>query len=386
MKLIRQFIVTLILSNLLSVHLLNAQSDRPPQFVVFAFDGSKTINFWQDTRDFTLAMRNENVEVPFTYFLSGVVFLKDSQKRLYVGPKHTAGQSDISFGGPQAELISRIDQINAAIKEGHEMGSHANGHFDGQVGRWTESDWMLEFKLFNWLIADVIKNNALPNTVPPLNLNPEKDVVGFRAPYLGVNTGLWATLKNYKYSYDTSRVAEANYWPKKLNNVWNFPLAMLKIVDTNKKTLSMDYNFYVADSGAKPDAANSEVYRSRMKRTYLNYFNSNYRGNRAPLHIGHHFSRWNGGAYHNALKDFAKEVCGKPEVRCVTYKELTKYMESLDAQTIEDFQLGKFERQNSPVLMKDFKDLSTKTKVYSSLELQKLGLQVDPPEAHAEEY
>src|SRR5687768_5317996 len=98
----------LLVASLLTTLGLNAQDlntpARPPQYVVFAFDGSKTINFWKDSREFTKGMREQNIEVPFTYFLSGVVFLKDTQKRLYKGPKHTAGQSDISFGGNETEL------------------------------------------------------------------------------------------------------------------------------------------------------------------------------------------------------------------------------------------------------------------------------------------
>lgn len=382
----RQFFVTLIIGLFFfTSSSLHATSVRPPQFVVFAFDGSKTLSFWQNTRDFTKAMREKNVEVPFTYFLNGVVFLKDTQKKLYTGPKHTAGQSDINFGGTQADLIGRIQHINGALKEGHEMGSHTNGHFDGEIGRWSESDWMLEFKIFNELISNVFVNNSLPNTVDPLSLVPEKDVIGFRAPYLGVNNGLWATLKNYKFAYDTSRVADANYWPKKINSVWNFPLGMVKVADTNKRTISMDYNFYVADTGAKPDPANSEKYRSRMKRSYLNYFNGNYTGNRAPVHIGHHFSLWNGGAYYNALKDFAQEVCGKAEVKCVTYNELTKYMESLDDQTLANYQAGNFDRNNAPVPMASLKELPKESKLYTSEELLKEGIVVDPHEAHNEE-
>lgn len=383
---VKRQILVAILASSFNLHAEELRTPaRPPQFVVFAFDGSKTINFWKDSRAFTQSMKEQNINVPFTYFLSGVVFLKDTKKTLYRGPKHTAGQSDISFGGNEAELTNRIQQVNLAMSEGHEMGSHANGHFDGGTGNWSESDWNLEFKLFNSLIANTFTNNSLPSSVEPLNLNPERDVIGFRAPYLGVTNGLWATLKTYKYAYDTSRVAEPNYWPRKINSVWNFPLAMLRIVDTNKKTLSMDYNFYVADSGGNPDAANSEVYRSRMKRTYLKYFDTNYKGNRAPLHIGHHFSLWNGGAYYNALKDFAKEVCGKPEVKCVTYQELTKYMETLDDATIENYQRGIFNRENAPEEMHVLKSLRTRTKVYSAHEIDKMGIEVDPAHAHTEE-
>ena len=43
-----------------------------------------------------------------------------------------------------------------------------------------------------------------------------------------------------------------------------------------------------------------------MLDTYLDYFNANYTGNRAPLHIGHHFTDYQRGAYREALKTFAR--------------------------------------------------------------------------------
>ncbi len=358
---------------------------RPPQYIALAFDGSKTISAWEQTRSFSKSLRDNNKHLAFSYFLSGVVFLKDTQKRLYTGPKHSAGQSDITFGGDTTELTSRIQQINAAIDEGHEMGSHANGHFHAEEQSWSEDDWMSEFSIFNKLIKNVFVNNGLPDSLERLKLNVEEDVVGFRAPYLETTNGLWPTLREFKYRYDTSRVADANYWPRKVEGgVWNFPLAMLRIVDTNKRTLSMDYNFYVADSNAEPNPSQSEVYRDRMKRTYLKYFESNYNGNRAPLHIGHHFSAWNGAAYWNALKDFASEVCGKPEVKCVTYKELANYMDTLSEATIAAYQRGNFDTSNAPPSMKTQNRIFSEAKVYSSQELKNLGLEVDPPKAHQE--
>lgn len=356
---------------------------RPPQYVAMAFDGSKTISAWQQTRDFSKNLEANGKSAKFTYFLSGVVFLKDTQKRLYTGPHHNAGQSDISFGGDVNELSSRIQQMNKAIHEGHEMGSHANGHFHAEEQRWSEDDWQSEFSIFNALINNVFTNNSLPNTLESLDLNPEEDVVGFRAPYLETTDGLWSTLHDYKYRYDTSEVADANYWPRKLHaGVWNFPLAMLRIVDTNKRTLSMDYNFYVADSNAEPDPANGATYRDRMKRTYLKYFESNYNGNRAPLHIGHHFSAWNDGAYWKALQDFASEVCGKPEVKCVTYSELADYMDTLSESTLAAYQRGDFDLRNAPAGMQKRGRKFSAAKVYSKAEIESLGLSVDPPAAH----
>jgi hypothetical protein len=82
--------------------------------------------------------------------------------------------------------------------------------------------------------------------------------------------------------------------------------------------------------------------------TYRKYFADNYYGNRAPVHIGHHFSKWNGGAYWNAMKTFAKEVCAKPEVKCVTYKELAAFLETRTPDQLKDYKNGAFPKLPRP--------------------------------------
>jgi hypothetical protein len=126
-------------------------------------------------------------------------------------------------------------------------------------------------------------------------------------------------------------------------------LARLRIVGSGKNTLSMDYNFYIADSKgvADPNAANHATYERQMTDTYMQYFQSNYYGNRAPVHIGHHFSKWNGGAYWKAMQTFAKRVCGLPEVKCVTYKALTEF-EVQNESKIADYQAGNFQKMVRP--------------------------------------
>ena len=91
-------------------------------------------------------------------------------------------------------------------------------------------------------------------------------------------------------------------------------LAMLKNRRVGQSTLSMDYNFLVAHFGAGIAPRRSEMAREQMLQTYLHYFKTKYSGNRAPLHIGHHFAGYAGGAYNTALKTFARAVCGLPEV------------------------------------------------------------------------
>jgi hypothetical protein len=60
-------------------------------------------------------------------------------------------------------------------------------------------------------------------------------------------------------------------------------------------------------------------------------------------------------------------------------------MESLDEVTIANYQRGNFNREDAPEKMFDLKNLNYKTKLYTEKELNTLGIEVDPPEAHTEE-
>jgi hypothetical protein len=92
------------------------------------------------------------------------------------------------------------------------------------------------------------------------------------------------------------------------------------------------------------------IMEEEMLQSYQKYFEKNYYGNRAPVHVGHHFSRWNQGAYWRAFKRFAENVCGMPEVRCVTYRELADFMDEADhvPGLRSAFQAGRFEKASAP--------------------------------------
>lgn len=321
-----------------------AKVDRPPQFVLLAFDGSKSLSFWQNSLQFA-----DQNNLHFTYFISGVYFVTDAQKNNYVEPSRGPGKSAIGFGGDVSTLQNRIRYVQAAVEKGHDIASHANAHFDGTT--YTESQWDSENSQFTKLLVNSWKNYGLASQQPQWwdgyfnhTLKNELGMVGFRAPLLGVGKGLWPSLAKNGILYDTSRVDQMSYWPQKINGIWNFPLVGLKIVDTGKKTLSMDYNFYVADSkGVAGPASQYSAYEDRMFRTYLAYFNTNYFGNRAPVHIGHHFSLWNGGAYWNAMQRLAKAVCSKPEVVCGTYKDLLHFVEN-NQDKLSSYKAGDFDK------------------------------------------
>ncbi|MBL6990377.1 MAG: hypothetical protein ISR65_11385 [Bacteriovoracaceae bacterium] len=307
---------------------IGAPSQPLPQYVMLAFDGSKSHNMWNKTLDFSKRMkRDKNLNIKFTYFISGVYFLTRGKRKLYDPPKHRAGASAIGFAKTKESIGQRVNYLNEALMDGHEIASHANGHFDGSS--WSQSDWESEFNYFEDLLFNFDVNNEINNVSLDLD---KSQIIGFRAPLLGVSRGLWPALKQFGFRYDTSKVRGEVYWPEiyPASGAWNFPLASFKIAGTGKRTLSMDYNFYVAQSKAKKERDPSKLrrFQSQMYETYINYFKKNYNGKRAPIHIGHHFSLWNNGIYWRAMKDFAVAVCGLPQVRCATYKELADYMDN----------------------------------------------------------
>jgi hypothetical protein len=118
-------------------------------------------------------------------------------------------------------------------------------------------------------------------------------------------------------------------------------------------TLSMDYNFLVAQSLGLDVSTRRARDRDEMLETYLAYFKTNYFGNRAPLHIGHHFTAYHGGAYHEALMTFIERVCGLPEVQCVTYGKLADFMDGLSPETRAAYQKGDFPHASQPLVLQD---------------------------------
>ena len=320
--------------------------DRPPQFVVMAFDNCTELDRWQEWSDFTAEMNRDGPRVHFTFFVSGVNFIANANRSLYTGPQQRPGASMINFGGSADDVRKRVEYINDLHKRGHEIASHAVGHFNG--GRWSASDWVREFRAFDDAMHNVAQNNNLPGSVGFALKATE--VTGFRAPYLAHSPGLYATLKERGYRYDTSGNSDATEWPQKVDGVWRFNLARLKVSGIGRPTLSMDYNLFMSQSRAVEDPSRAEQFRQQALQTYLDYFKTNYTGNRAPLHIGHHFFDYQRGAYRRALIAFARTVCGLPEVRCVSYAKLADFMDRLQPDTIAAYRKGDFPRAGAPLL------------------------------------
>src|SRR3954449_3406 len=72
---------------------------RPPQFLVISFDGSGGVRLWPYWR--SVARR---AGARFTFFVSGVYLLPETQSRRYHPPRHSPGVSDIWFARPDLGL------------------------------------------------------------------------------------------------------------------------------------------------------------------------------------------------------------------------------------------------------------------------------------------
>jgi hypothetical protein len=284
---------------------------RPPQFVVVSFDGAGGTQLWPYWR--TVARR---VHAHFTFFLSGVYLLDWPHHDAYAPPRHARGRSDIGFASSPQVIRGTIAQLAAAYREGHEIGTHYNGHFcapyGGNVGEWTASDWRRELVQFDALVF-AAHGDALP-------FGPD-EVVGGRTPCLqGDFRALYPVLASRAFRYDASQVAPLGSWPRREDGIWSVPLLEIPFVGHTFKVVSMDYNFFANQVGVADPGR--ETYLS-LRRA----FRISYRGNRAPLSIGNHFETWNNWAYDHALARFLLETCGLSQVRCVSMRELVDWLD-----------------------------------------------------------
>ena len=258
--------------------------DRPPQFVAIAFDNCTELFRWKELSEFSARMNAKGETIHFTFFVSGVNFLASGKRALYQGPHQPRGHSMIPFSSGAEEVAERVKYINEMRDTGHEIASHAVGHFDGK--HWSSADWAQEFKSYGELLDHVAGNNDLSASAG--FAFPASSIVGFRAPYLSTSAGLYPALKAAGFRYDTSETMLPNLWPEKKGGLWRFNLAEIRLHRSRKMTLSMDYNFLVVQSLGLDQSARRKQDRDEMLETYLDYFKANYFGNRAPLQIGHH--------------------------------------------------------------------------------------------------
>ncbi|HEY6151749.1 MAG TPA: hypothetical protein VIW19_14600 [Gaiellaceae bacterium] len=292
---------------------------RRPQFVVVSFDGSGGIRLWPYWR--SVARR---AHAHFTFFVSGVYLLPEEQRLRYHAPQHAAGESDIWFARPDlglsaAQVVRRtLREIAGAYREGHEIGTHFNGHFcepyQGNVDEWTAADWSRELdEFFGFMFR---KPGALPFGAD--------EIVGERTPCLqGRLPALYRVLARRGFRYDASALAPLGSWPRRRLGIWSVPLLEVPFPGHTFPVVAMDYNLYANQTGAPAPQVERETYL-----TLRGAFRRSYRGNRAPFIFGMHFETWNHWAYDRAMTRFLLETCRLRDVRCVSYRELVDWLDA----------------------------------------------------------
>ncbi len=297
------------------------QPVRPKQAVIISFDSARDISQWKRSR--ALA---ERTGAHFTYFLSCVFLLTKDTRGAYAGPHKAAGKSNIGFAASKDEVAERLEQIRLASAEGHEIGSHACGHFDGKD--WTKADWLAEFASFKHVFENAYAINGIEGEPADWRDFAGKAVTGFRAPYLSTSAALYQALPRAGFDYDASGVSKGPAAPRTIGGVTRFTLPQIAEGPKGRPVIAMDYNFYVRHSGGFERPNQSADFEERTYQAFEAAFERQYRGERIPLELGFHFTLMNNGAYWNALERFASEVCVKADVECISFHDYLSRMKT----------------------------------------------------------
>ena len=296
---------------------------RPPepktQYVIISFDGAHNVAQWQRSR--ALAKRTG---ATFTYFLSCVFLLSPEAKATYTAPGKGTGRSNVGFALSKDEVAGRLGEIWNARAEGHEIASHGCGHFDG--GKWSVRDWKSEFDAFADILGGAYARNGIEGEPAGWKDFAATEIAGFRAPYLSTNDALRTALAEEGFAYDASDVSRGPAKPGFAGGLVHFALPQIPEGPNGRRVIAMDYNLFVRHSGGFDREDKDGDFERRSLGAFRNAFDHEYRGGRVPLQLGFHFTLMNGGAYWRALERFAAEVCGKPDVACVSYRD---YVERL---------------------------------------------------------
>lgn len=166
------------------------------------------------------------------------------------------------------------------------------------------------------------KGNANPKSK---RLVPYR-IVGFRAPYLGVNDALYQALIRRGYVYDTSQAQSPPEPPYFLASGDAKILELALMPHPGALAIPMDYNYRLEKGSPE-----------RMRADYLAALEASYKAGRRPWNVGHHFASWGDGTYLPVLEETIEHalsgcpVLGEkrcPETRVVSFRELATFVRS----------------------------------------------------------
>ncbi|MEU0334023.1 hypothetical protein [Streptomyces sp. NPDC006193] len=303
----------------------------PPQFVIFSWDGAGEVGNGLFPRFLDLAREHG---ASMTFFLSGLYLLPESKKRLYEPPNNPRGASDIGYLS-DPHIKATLANVRRAWLEGHEIGTHFNGHFcggAGSVGNWTPRQWRDEIRQAKAFVKEWRTNTGWTH-LPSLPFDYDKELVGGRTPCLLGQDRLLPTARALGWRYDASSPGGRQVWPGKRLGIWDLPLQQIPFPGRSFEVLSMDYNMLANQSvnSTRAPAHNHPAWRRQAAQAYIQGFRRAFETNRAPFFIGNHFEQWNGGIYMDAVEEaflhIAREKEKGADVRLVSFRQFVDWMD-----------------------------------------------------------
>jgi hypothetical protein len=305
---------------------------EPPQFVVFSWDGAGEVGNGLFPRFLDLAKEHG---ASMTFFLSGLYLLPESKKRLYDPPNNPRGASDIGYL-TDGHIKDTLKNLRRAWLEGHEIGTHFNGHFcgdgRGSVGHWTPRQWRSEIDQAKAFVKEWRTNTGWTD-LPALPFDYDKELVGGRTPCLLGQDNLLPTARALGWRYDASSPGGRQVWPEKRQGIWDLPLQQIPFPGRRFEVLSMDYNMLANQSvnSTKAPAHNYPRWREQSAQAYIQGFKRAYETNRAPFFVGNHFEQWNGGIYMDAVEQAFRHIAREKEkgadVRLVSFRQFVDWID-----------------------------------------------------------
>jgi hypothetical protein len=304
--------------------------ETPPQFVVFSWDGAGELGTGLFPRFLELARAHG---AHMTFFLSGLYLLPEEKKRLYDPPNNPVGASDIGYL-TDGHLKATLKYVRQAWLDGHEIGTHFNGHFcvgPGSVADWSPDQWRSEIEQARAFVKSWRTHTGWHDH-PPLPFDYDKELVGGRTPCLLGQRSLLPVVRELGWRYDASSPGGLQCWPRKRDGVWDLPLQSIPFPGHRFEVLSMDYNMLANQSknSTRAPSYNYPYWRAQATQAYVAGFQRAYETNRAPLFIGNHFEEWNGGIYMDAAEEALRQIAGWEEVRLVSFRQFVDWLDAQD--------------------------------------------------------
>ncbi|MET8684318.1 hypothetical protein ABZV77_08895 [Streptomyces sp. NPDC004732] len=312
--------------------------ETPPQFVIFSWDGAGEVGNGLFPRFLKLAKEHD---AHMTFFLSGLYLLPESKKRMYRPPNNGVGASDIGYL-TDGHIKDTLKYVREAWLDGHEIGTHFNGHFcagSGSVANWTSAQWQDEIDQAKSFVKKWRTNTGWTD-LPSLPFDYDKELVGGRTPCLLGQDNLLPTAKKLGWRYDASSPGGRQRWPQKKMGIWDLPLQAMPFPGHSFEVLSMDYNILANQSknSTKAPSYNYPGWRKQATEAYISGFKRAYESNRAPFFVGNHFEEWNGGIYMDAVEEALKHIAGKKDVRLVSFRQFVDWLDVQDPKVLAKLQ------------------------------------------------